>query len=67
MDERVQPSREACRLRRLERQKQKLVVVIDLAVQRDRRVERGGAPCPVEVLEDFERRIGRPPSFVEGH
>ena len=20
----------------------------------------GGAPCPVEVLEEFERRIGRP-------
>jgi long-chain acyl-CoA synthetase len=32
----------------------------DYGLDRVRQFNSGGAPCPVEVLEQFERRIGRP-------
>ncbi len=34
--------------------------VADSGLERVRLFNSGGAPCPVEVLEEFERRIGRP-------
>jgi long-chain acyl-CoA synthetase len=34
--------------------------VADYGLERVRLFNSGGAPCPVEVLEEFERRIGRP-------
>jgi long-chain acyl-CoA synthetase len=34
--------------------------VHDYGLERVRLFNSGGAPCPVEVLEEFERRIGRP-------
>jgi long-chain acyl-CoA synthetase len=37
----------------------------DFALDRVRHFNSGGAPCPVEVLVDFERRIGRP--LTEGY
>ncbi len=34
--------------------------VADYGLDRVRLFNSGGAPCPVEVMEEFERRIGRP-------
>ncbi len=34
--------------------------VFEHGLERVRLFNSGGAPCPVDVLEDFERRIGRP-------
>jgi long-chain acyl-CoA synthetase len=34
--------------------------IADYGLERVRLFNSGGAPCPVEVLEEFERRIGRP-------
>jgi long-chain acyl-CoA synthetase len=34
--------------------------VADYALDQVRLFNSGGAPCPVEVMEEFERRIGRP-------
>ena len=34
--------------------------VADYGLERVRLFNSGGAPCPVEVMEEFERRIGRP-------
>jgi len=37
----------------------------DFGLERVRNFNSGGAPCPVEVMEEFERRIGRP--LYEGY
>ena len=34
--------------------------VLEYGLERVRLFNSGGAPCPVEVMEEFERRIGRP-------
>ena len=34
--------------------------VLDYGLEQVRLFNSGGAPCPVEVMEEFERRIGRP-------
>ncbi|MBZ5556464.1 MAG: long-chain fatty acid--CoA ligase [Acidobacteriia bacterium] len=34
--------------------------VLEYGLQQVRLFNSGGAPCPVEVIEEFERRIGRP-------
>jgi len=39
--------------------------VAEFGLDRVRNFNSGGAPCPVEVLEEFERRIGRP--LYEGY
>jgi long-chain acyl-CoA synthetase len=39
--------------------------VAEYGLEHVRQFNSGGAPCPVEVLEEFERRIGRP--LAEGY
>jgi len=39
--------------------------VSEFGLERVRHFNSGGAPCPVEVMEEFERRIGRP--LMEGY
>jgi long-chain acyl-CoA synthetase len=39
--------------------------VAEFGLEHVRQFNSGGAPCPVEVLEEFERRIGRP--LMEGY
>ena len=39
--------------------------VAEFGLEHVRHFNSGGAPCPVEVLEEFERRIGRP--LLEGY
>jgi len=34
--------------------------VLEFGLEHVRQFNSGGAPCPVEVMEEFERRIGRP-------
>ena len=39
--------------------------VLEFGLEQVRHFNSGGAPCPVEVMEEFERRIGRP--LTEGY
>jgi long-chain acyl-CoA synthetase len=39
--------------------------VLEFGLEHVRHFNSGGAPCPVEVMEEFERRIGRP--LTEGY
>ena len=39
--------------------------VLECGLEQVRHFNSGGAPCPLEVLEEFERRIGRP--LTEGY
>ncbi len=39
--------------------------VLEFGLEHVRNFNSGGAPCPVEVMEEFERRIGRP--LMEGY
>ena len=39
--------------------------VLEFELEHVRHFNSGGAPCPVEVMEEFERRIGRP--LTEGY